>query len=190
MRTFNFCKQSVKHDGTVTPGRLYPVKASDDNEISLRQVNALRMVAFNLIPLNEERSKDGKDVSGAGVNSPSQIIWDGTRYIGVAYSQEYVRVSESNSDSIMNVAEWMLNHMKRTGKPAKGTPAALTADPIYSYDQRVANAITGRMKQHVIKSDKPLTIDLTGIDGFDDDTMAYLTDANEIIGCNVKWVLS
>ena len=190
-KTFNFAKQTIKRDGSVVPGRNYPVKVADDNSITLRQLNALRIVGFGLTPLDEEKGKDGKDVSGSGVNSPSQIIWDGNKYIAVPYSDEYVRATHagsSSTESVMNVKDWMTNHTKRVGKPTKGQPAQLLPDPITAYDNRVYVAITGRMKQHALKSQKPLTIDLTGVDGFGDNELEDIDIANEFIGCPVKIV--
>jgi len=190
MKTFNFAKQTVsRKDGSVKQGRIYPVKAADDNSVQLRQLNALRTVAFNLTPLDEEQGKDGKDVSGAGVNSPSQIIWKDGKYIAVPYSDEYVRHSQGGgSDSEMNVAEWMANHKKLVGKPIKDQPAPTIDDPITVYDNRVHNAIVGRMKLHSLKSDKILTIDLTGVEGFGDEQMEDLAMANDLLGCNIQYV--
>jgi hypothetical protein len=168
---------------------MYPVKVAEDNSVTLRQLNALRIVGFNLQPLEEGAGQDGKDVSGAGLSSPSQIIWQDGRFIAVPYSENYVRVgSSSSSESLMNVAEWMASHTKLLGKPIKDQPAPVAPDPITAYDKRVLMGIVGRMKLHAYRSDKPLTIDLTGVTGFTDTDMEDLDMANDLIGCPVKFV--
>ena len=190
-KTFNFCKQTVKRDNTVVPGRSYPVKVADDNSVTLRQLNALRIVAFNLTPLNEDQGKDGKDVSGAGANSPSQIIWNGTQFIAVPYSAEHVRSSGSDGsttgDIVISVAKWMKNHVKKTGKPTKETKVSFIPDPIKTYDNRVYVAITGRMKRHMQMSKKTLIVNLVGVPGFTDEHLEDLEIANDFIGCPVEY---
>jgi hypothetical protein len=191
MKTFNFCKQSVSRDNTVKQGRMYPVKVEEDNSVPLRLVNALRIVGFGLQPLVEGQGQDGKDVSGAGVSSPSQIIYKDGKFIAVPYSTEYVRQGSSGggSECYFKVADWMASHTKLLGKPIKGQPAPVAPDPITSYDKRVFSHIIGRLKIHSGRSDKPLVINLAGVEGFGDTQMADLEMANDLIGCSVEFTL-
>jgi hypothetical protein len=101
MKEFVFCKQTVKRDGTVKPGRNYTIKADDDGTVTLRTVNMVRRM-LDRIPLDDNEGQDGYDVSGAGANSPSQIIWQNGRFIAVPYNEGYVRARGSGSKSGKN----------------------------------------------------------------------------------------
>ena len=206
-----FAKQTRgKSDGIISTGKAYPVKVGDDNEVSLRQINALRIVGFGLEPLGEGEKQDGKDVSGSRyldmdlIEAPrgvqwdgvcSQIVWKDGKFVAVPYSKENERIGESktasNNTLEIRVAEWMANHQARPrSKPQKGVPVKnhMRPDPILAYNTRVYTYITGRMKTHLAKSTKPLRIILTGVQGFNDDKMNDLLITNEMLGCPVEWV--
>ena len=89
----------------------------------------------------------------------------------------------------MKVSEWMANHQKPAGKRLKGQPTPMIPAPIATYDDTVYIAITGRMKQHALKSEKILTIDLTGVNGFGEEQLKDLEIANDFIGCNVHYLV-
>jgi len=196
MKQMFFTKTSVKRDKTEVIGKEWPVRVAEDNSVTLRQINALRIVGFGLVPLVEGQGKDGLDVSGCGKDSPNQIIWDGEQFVAVPYSDEYVRTGtgEKGETGLLVVSELMANHHRREGRPQKGEKAKLIPEPITTYNEQVYIAITGALKRHKavvvdrFKSMTPLRIDLTNVQGFNDEHFEDLQIANDMIGCPVEWL--
>ena len=98
-KQFTFTRNLHKRDGTIKETLSCTIRATDDGVVSFNTVQQLRIM-LNRDCLGNSEGQDGYDVSGAGDNSSSQIIWQDGRFIVVPYNEIYVRDTTGSGKSI------------------------------------------------------------------------------------------
>lgn len=186
--SFTFNKTSVSRTGKEKVGRNYTIVPKEGNTVTIDQVNTLRQYGFNLKPIEEKDCQDGYDVSGAGKDSPSQVVWKNGRLVAVPYDRSNVRVATTNvKNDVCVIADLMANNTRRIGRPLDGEKANIVSEPVDTYDVRIEKQITGRLKQR-IGCPRALLIDTTGANGFTDEHQSKIEAAAGLYGVSIEWV--
>ena len=131
------------------------------------------------------------DVSGFGVNSPSQLIRRGDKFICVPYNEKYLKKrTKPTGECYFGVKDVMENHevnVKTGKKPVLGDKVQKEPAPIERYNETVFKLIKSRINQMSGKASKsPLTIDFTGVEGYTQDDIDEIDTWADMVANPVK----